>query len=517
MAGIADVQPISISPAGPLVGQIAPAATPAAVEQLSTAFRQGFITTDDVIRRAQEAPVEGAKRQVALQEAKEVLSPEAVQMRAEQRRLTTQKSQAERETMLSKDFVDAYLRYNLPLKKSDGTPDFSGMAEAGQKYADTERLLKYAEMGLTGKPVQFKNALGQTITKTVNVFGEDLTETDPNKPNKILREYQTMARKARSYLLQNDDEPEVPEGKAAPVIQVSPKQMTFTQAPPAVDLTPERTGVFPVVTAATPVGLAPRVQDVAPAGAIIPQVVPVQPGVSAVAPAVVKPVVTVPAASAASAVPAAPEVSVAPTKWYGGEGMVTDLGPFDPDKYVTTDVKGGELYKNWAQKSEVIEDFYKTAASYENLPPGSITTQKDIALATQALMLAMPGQSAGGRGPEGLRLTRLEDAQPYIEKWLDLPAVLLKEHKFTKGTRDRIIQAAKQKAEILEAQGKGALDLAYKRLIKQGYDPKEFLSGKELSLIAKSSGPSPSGASAGVQGPVYSIGKGGRKVFAVQR
>lgn len=232
MAGIQDVQPKSLSTLGqPLVGDVMPVVTGSAVGQLQDAFAKGLITPLDIQQRMtqlgiskSQSQVEAQKARLGEQQLKESLDPEAVAARAAQLKLEKEKAIAGSETLLSKDFVSAYMRYNLPLKKEDGSYDYTGMAEVGQKYADMERIATYAEKGLTGKPVSSLDSKGRTVTRVYNEFGEDIT-TVPDKVNPVVRDYQNMLRKARSFLLQNDNEPSVAEGKTPSGIEVSPKHV----------------------------------------------------------------------------------------------------------------------------------------------------------------------------------------------------------------------------------------------------------------------------------------------------
>ncbi len=476
MAGIQDVQPKQISTLGqPLVGSVTPAATPDSVAKLADAFRQGWITADDIQKRQIQEPV-------LRQQAKEAISPEAIKARKEEQLLAGEKALGERETLLTKDFVAAYRRYNLPLKKADGTPDYSGMAEVGQKYADMERMRDVAKMGLHRNSVQsIDPKTNATITVFYNDFDEDIT-SPPGKTNPLVKKYQDMAFKARSFLVQNDKEPEVPEGGTPPKIEVQPKAMMGVPSPAPLDLSPDQTGVFPVVTPSTPAGLAPTIQTPPPAGPIIPKVTIEPPG-------------------SGQQITIAPKSTpgAAASNLYTGEGLVTGKGSFDPDKFVS-DVRASGMYKNWEEKSPFIADFRGIVKAYEKLPPGSITTQNDIALATTALMLATPGASAGGRGMEGMRITKLEEAQPLLEQLLGIKGHILKEHKFEEGTRQRIIDATERKAQVLEAQGKSAVQSAENRLKDQGYDPGKYLFDPEKQLLF-------SGAPAGATGATSPRGR----------
>jgi len=517
MPGIADVQPKQISTLGqPLVSPIEPVVTQDAVTKLSDAYRTGLVSMQDIIERAQNQPVLDQERKVKLQQAQEALSPEAIQARQEQQLLAGEKAMGERKTLLTKDFVDAYRRYNLPLMK-DGKPDYAGMAEVGQKYADMERTLKFAEMGLAGKEVTSVNERGQKVTRMINTFGEDIT-TVPGKANPALAEYQKMARKARAFLIQNDNEPEVPEGGTAPGIEVAPKDV-FAATPsvvapsptewaaslppkPANEADPSQVRAWLFSSKALPPSAAAKLSDQEALEVYqsyqehvsrTPEVVPKGP-----APAPASPVV----APAAQQAP-----PVAPT--YGGEGLVTDQGDFEPNKFLDTTIRGSGMYKNWQEKSEFIDGLRKTVDAYKTA--GETTNELDSDLAAYALMLSTPGQSASGRSFEGLRLSSLAAHVPNLEKALDLPDLVLNRNRFPKATRDRIIAATERKARTLEAQGRGALKNGVAQLTNRDIDPSEYLFDAEKNLL---SGSDASGTPAGATtGAVVTVG--GRKLMSL--
>jgi hypothetical protein len=450
MPGIEDVQPKQLSSLGqPFVTDLTPAVTQDAVQKLVEGFRSGYITTQDIMSRA--STLSATKSRAELQMAREIISPEAIQARKEAQMLEAEKARGEREVGLAKDFVGAYLRYNLPLKKADGSTDYTGMAEVGQKYADNERLLKYAELGTKGEPRQFIDDKGRTHTVMINSFGEDITPV-PGKKNAILENYQKMAQKARTFLLQNDDEPEVPEGGTAPVIEVAPKIMT--------------PGPSPMITA-----LAPQPFQYVPEGAVQGAPTPI----AAAAPMVQ------PAQPVAAAPVVAPKVAPGVPEYEPFTGMITAT-TFKPDDYMK-DVRGSELYKNWAEKTPAIAGFRATVRAYQAAPGAQITTQNDIDLANAALQIASPGATAGGRGMESYRVTRIEEAVPLLERLLDLPDVVLKRNKFPEETRNRIIEITERKAQQLEGLARDTLTSAKARLAEQGADSESVFFGPEKDLL----------------------------------
>ena len=472
MPGIEDVQPKTLSTMGQqLVAPVAPAVTQDSVQKLIDGFRSGYITASDVVSRNMNL----AKSEEELQLLREQTSPEMAAARQETAKAAAEKAMADRETSLTKDFIGAYLKYNLPLKTADGKPDYSGMAEVGQKYADMERMLKYSEMGSmpAGQPRVWIDETGQH-TAVYNAFGEDITQV-PGKPNRILEEHQKNARKARAFLLQNDNEPDIPEGGEPPQIQVTPKQAAPAPAPAPVRVAPVSVRKADQGTTGR-WSMTHRLKSF-PAPAQV-QVAPVAP-----APAVVPIAPTAPAAK--------PVLDYVP-----GTGYVSGPGTFKPDEYLK-DIRGLEIINSWNNKKPIIDDFRATVQTYKANPTRAITTQDDIALATDALLLAAPGASAGGRGMEAMKITRLEDAQPVLEQLYGIKGHILKEHVFEKGTRDRLIAATERRINAIEGAARGTIQSAAERLTKAGVDPNKYLIGPEKDLLqGTTSAPVTSGGTA---------------------
>lgn len=458
MAGIEDVQPKQLSTMGqPLVSPFTSQINQDAVQKLVEGFKSGYINTTDIINRNKEME----KKDLEITALQQATSPVVQAAREETAKAAAEKAFAERETMLTKDFVDAYRRYNLPLLDEDGKPDYKGMAEVGQKYADMERLLKYAEIGSTpaGQPRVWVDEKGQH-TAIYNAFGEDITQV-PGQPNRILEEHQKNARRARAFLLQNDNEPEVPEGKTAPQIKVSPKVMPAPATPEA----------FPMRTVVTP----GPVMYVPPTPAPV-AVVPATPPTPAVVP--------VPAS--------APPVQPTP-EYVPGTGFISGPGTFKADEAVK-DMRTQELYKNWAEKSAKIDELRALETAYAQKP--KVTKQLDLDLAQAALMLSMPSSGGSGRGMPEMRLEKLADAQPLIEKAYHIVPQMLGTESFTPDTRARLIAAAERKAQALESIARSPIQTTVDRLKKVGQDPAKYLDSKELQLLGSApaaGGPAPVG------------------------
>jgi hypothetical protein len=499
---MADIAIQQLSTLGqPLVSPNEPVVTQDAVQKLTDAYHQGFITTNDILEHTGAlATQKGVTQQKLLEET---VAPEAVEARKQQQVLAGDKAKKDRADLLSKDFIDAYLKYNLPLKKTDGSPDYQGMAEVGQKYADYERTMAYAKMGTTGTPQQYIDEQGRQRTRILNAFGEDITQV-PGKKNAALEHYQKLHREASKFLLQNDNEPEVPEGKEAPQISVSPRVAETTSAPVVVPATqPEATGVFPIVMPGTPAGLGPQVAMPPAAGPKL-TIAPTANGGHSIT------VEPKPAASAVAAVP-----SVQPSASYGGEGFISGYTPgtLSSPKEIVENLRGQETYKNWAEKAPKINQFRQIVSSYAHEKPGDVTTQKDLALATTALMLAMPG-GGGSRGmPEG-RYRTIEEMQPLIEQVFHFVPKFLKKEAFTPETRQRIIEEANRSVVGLESGAASSVKNAVGLFSGAGLPPEKFLTEDERRLASSAAAPAGEGAGAAAQDITLS---NGRKIRVVQR
>src|SRR5690242_18253100 len=81
----ANQNPIGRIDPSSIVSRAGDAVNPSAVEMLTDSFRKGFITADDIKSRIEAGPVNTERAKLELQLAKENVSPEAVDMRKNQR------------------------------------------------------------------------------------------------------------------------------------------------------------------------------------------------------------------------------------------------------------------------------------------------------------------------------------------------------------------------------------------------------------------------------------------------
>jgi hypothetical protein len=490
--GIESVQPKGIS-IPQMVGEVVPAATPSAVAQLADAFRQGFITTNDIMEHTggnalARGLVEKKKMAAEQQLLGEQMDPLAIEARQEATRLSGEKAKGERETALTKDFVGAYLKYNLPLKKANGTPDYSGMAEVGQKYADMERTLAYAKGGMTGTPVKRVDPkTGQEYAVSINAFGEDVTES-PGQKNAALDHYRKLFRKASAFLIQNDNEPDIPEGGTAPIISVSPKALQDEAASPMItSLHPEITDGAPTVEE-----INRAVQsEIDPASRVTPLVGIAQPipGFTPPAPkVVVEPTATGTAVTvqAPQAVPVEKSVVEIPP-YKAGTGVLTGMGDYKPTETVK-DARSTELYKNWAERSAAIDAFRAVKQVYAANPNDEITGQNDKDLLTTATQIASMS-SSGGSGRAMMNELKLVEAKiPTWDRIKDAPDIVLNRNLFPKPVRDRIISMVERHIKGVESLAGGALKTASDELTSRGIDPARYFSPAERALFGETPG-----------------------------
>jgi hypothetical protein len=183
--------------------QAAPLVTPAdpntlnssAVSNLVDAFRQGFITQDDIVGRIGD--IGQAKNKALLQQLGEYVSPDAIQARHNEISLSDPATEAKRWEIertkwntVSNGGVDAYQQYGpwfghaeVPTKP-DGTPDFKAMGQLGQTFKQPIYMAEIAQQGLTPDPArtqETQDASGKKGKKSFNKFGVDISPGSPGE------------------------------------------------------------------------------------------------------------------------------------------------------------------------------------------------------------------------------------------------------------------------------------------------------------------------------------------------
>jgi len=183
--------------------QAAPLVTPAdpntlnsnAVSNLVDAFRQGFITQDDIVSRIGD--VAQSKNKALLQQLGEYVSPDAIKARHNELTLSDPATEAKRWELERSKWnsvfnggVDAFQQYGpwfghsaVPTK-TDGTPDFQAMGKLGQTFKAPVYMAELAQQGLTPDPArtqETQSADGKKGKKVFNKFGVDITAGSPGE------------------------------------------------------------------------------------------------------------------------------------------------------------------------------------------------------------------------------------------------------------------------------------------------------------------------------------------------
>lgn len=206
-AGLAS-QPLVTSADPSIVG-------PAAVENLVNAYRNGFVTNQDILDRV--GTVGQAKKKALLESLGEYVNPDVIQSRLSQSRaagaqanLQTAQAGAQQslvaplttvtanQAALAKynpsdqEAIQAFGTFNRIPTQADGTtPDYDSILDAGYDYKGAFRKLDIAMKGLSvGQPIVTKDpTTGQAITTYVNGFGQ------PRTPQ-LVKMYSDMQREA---------------------------------------------------------------------------------------------------------------------------------------------------------------------------------------------------------------------------------------------------------------------------------------------------------------------------------
>lgn len=183
--------------------QAAPLVTPAdpntlgssAVSNLVDAFRQGFITQDDIVSRIGD--VAQAKNKALLEQLGEYVSPDAIKARHNELTLSDPATEAKRWELERAKWntvfnggVDAFQQFGpwfghsaVPTK-ADGTPDFQAMGKLGQTFKQPLYMAEIAQQGLTPDPArtqETQDASGKKGKKTFNKFGVDISPGSPGE------------------------------------------------------------------------------------------------------------------------------------------------------------------------------------------------------------------------------------------------------------------------------------------------------------------------------------------------
>lgn len=547
MPGIEDVQPKQISSLGqPFVTDQTAAVTPASVLPLMQAEEAQRQAAYGETQQIANAPVVEAQRKVALQQASELLAPEAVQARQTQTALAQAQGQQQLGTITGADLEAKHYHYfGTTMYGADGKPDHEAMKHSGLMAQQAESKLAYAQAMMKRNPFPYKEN-GMAKVRFYNDLGDDVTPNADGTPSKVVVAAQKMRDEAfsmlhsppqsprdtpgmyaRSPVTDGDGETDPnPEpwhptedvsGRIAPVVapisrnvpvvttgMVTPSTNQPVVVAGAVDPIMARIRAMsagkPVIALGKPGNpFDPAASVAAFRGGIAPNQVPAvlpneissQPVITA-APADIPQHTTtvttdntgkpVVTVQAATPPPPAPLPVVSP-------GIVTGYEEGFAPKDVVNTLRTSELYKNWAEKSGVMGRFNSLVADYAKKRPDHVTTQDDIALANAVLQLQMPGGGgSGGRGSPEYRVTSLEESQPVKELLAGIGGKIMRTHKFEEGTRKRLIEKGKEAIASLEGPVRGAIQSTAARLAQVQANPNDHLFPYEMNLLGGAQG-----------------------------
>jgi hypothetical protein len=430
---------VGISPL-PVVTPPAPVITPDAVGQLVDSFRKGIITGNDISDHMGLAAT--ARKRAEIQQYNEMASPDAVAQRQAARQaataqsnLTTAQAGAEQglvapmadkslgdivqanSTRLTKDSVNAWLMWNMPVYKRDGEGnltkeyDYDAMSRGGIQYLKAQNNLAYSQKMLSGQWTEVQDQkTGQKRKVFINANGEDVT---PVPGNKLFDYYNDMRRDAWETFHTPAKEPEQHPAGKHPNIESMVSPGNIPDAPPAPMIVPQPAPAAPVVSPATATPSGPPPVD-------INQYSPMQ------------------------GLPIGPQNTV----W--DEGKTSD------------ELQKNPIYQNWAQTRTQVGNFVSAANSINSVPWDQQLKQnmnpQDIALAESLIKMY---------DPQGVirefKWDKFADNQPLLSKLRDAQQMILRTGEFTRDVRQDLIKLGQETIRAREDGVKPTLQQAVQR------------------------------------------------------
>lgn len=487
MAGIEDVQPKQLSSLGqPLIQPLDSAVSAPNLAALEDEMRKGQITAQDLFERVQASGARIAQNTAAETQAREYVSPNQVEARQAAVGLATAQAKQQTGALNTADLEKKHYQYfGTTIFGSDGKPDHDAMAHSGLVASQAEARLAYAQAGLTRTPMQYIEN-GVQKTRFVNQLGDDVTNNPDGTPSKLTLRYQQMRNDAfESLHMPPKAPPNTPKSFASPPENTPVVEPTFDQwksqlQPPIVSLpvSPDEargwlvgSGVIspseiskmsPFQAAETYQSFQDHLKSPSQGEPVVVQTPTHQIEVTAKQPRAISLPVVDPAAS--------------------NDGALTTgyATGFSPPEIVKTARESQDI-KGWSTVRDVIGEFNSLAGSYSGKEPGKITTQKDVALANTLIRLQNPGGT--GRGFGELHIEKLEDASPWLERLAGAKGLVLKEHAFTKETRDRLITEGRRLVNSIEQPARDQVSLTVQQLHRVQANPADYLNAGELSLL----------------------------------
>lgn len=481
--------------AQPLVTSANPVVNPSAVQALSDAFRQGVLTTDDILNRL--GPAGQARRKAEITSLNEFSGPNATAARqaayqaaAAKSGLETQQATAagplvepgaalqgaqiarQQADLKWAGGVQAYQQYapyfGQPaiVQKEDGSPDYDTMGQKGNEYMRTMAQQNFARMMLEPDPnrkISGVNNQQQPFERQYNKWGVEVTPGSPT--------YNNLSQVIQST---NDTIFGTP-GK----VSVQPT----APPPPAVSPTPSMSGdaARAAILNANPnlAGSAvANLPDAQAQAAATPQVTP------QVAPQVTPPVVE-------------------PGGYSPGTGLIT--GPSKNQftaESLGADLRKQKSYELWDQQKGFAQSFETTADKINKIPVAEQRSSKakmntlDIALAESIIKMYDPGMAI-----REFKWDKLAEAQPLLEKLPNWKAEFLKTGSLTPEGRQRLIEMGYDNINGKDAAVLPHIQLAAQRAQGAGLKPSDVLNADELRVLNQKAFGHPPGSSPAAASP----------------
>lgn len=414
---------------------------PQAVSQLVDAFRQGAITSQDIVDHI--GSVAQAKKRALLEELGEYVRPEAIQSRmaqvgaqgaqanlataqaqAGQELLPSQTLAAKNQTLLSQynpadqEAINAFGAFNQTPRKSDGTYDYDSIVSHGYDYKGAFNMLQVAQKGMqVGNIISGVDAKGQPTKTILDGFGQPRTPESVAKYSKMYQQAFDEAYRIR----QTKDED-------GPVSSTTP-----TEANPRPVIEP---ATSPAPAAATP----------------------------AVAPAA--------APTAAGAAPTVSPLNDVQQATIPG-GPIPGYTPKDIDDRLMQ----SPGYKEWAATASDVNTFRQLSTLPDEQANSLFGTraEADRALAISVLGMLMGGSSGGAPRQVSTVWDDMVEKQPLPAKVKESWRLLLGKEALTSDLRKDLVTVGNLAAREKESRGWGALQSAVVKAKQSGMGPSDIL------------------------------------------
>jgi hypothetical protein len=371
-----------------------------------------------------------------------------------------------------------------------GSEDMDFMARGGADIKNAQDQMKFAMGGLKRNVIAYTGANGQPMQSIENDYHEPYYNPD-GTPNKELQKYRKQYFRAQEILSTNPDDDwntpgnvkeSAPGAKAgaasAPVVE--PSRPPFVADPNDTAQTGKWLLDAGVVDPAKFMSLSDQnVLDIYKdyVARIAPQAFPA-PGTA--------PVVQSKVEAAKAALPVLDPM--------GGFPVGPVPGSFSDAKSIVANLDKDPSVETWKNKkllSKHLDNLQAAYGAFDKKPMSLLNTSNELDLELANTLLQMSSLSAtggtGGRGVmEEMKVKRLEDAAPALERFYGLPDKLLGLDRYEKGTRERLISAGRMRFKSIEDAARPTVAEAVRLFSENSIAPE----GVDPELLALATGPS---------------------------